>query len=89
MLTCSGDCPKRLMRPNHAPPQCPQFQLQAPIPVSLVFAVSSSTGSLQREQVGNSDLKARFERSGIVTSDGNHQIAQETVAQNGARRRDV
>jgi len=35
MLTCSGDYPKHLLRPNHAPlhrVQCPQFQLQAPIP---------------------------------------------------------
>jgi len=34
-------------------------------PISLDFVVSSSTGSLQIEQVGNSDLKERFERMGM------------------------
>jgi hypothetical protein len=35
MPTCSGLPKKVLLRPDHAPPnrvQCPQFQLQAPIP---------------------------------------------------------
>jgi hypothetical protein len=31
----------------------------------LTLVVSSSTGSLQMEHVGNSDLKARFERMGM------------------------
>jgi hypothetical protein len=34
-------------------------------PTSSTFVVSSSINSLQMEQIGNSDLKARFERNGM------------------------
>src|ERR1700676_1197641 len=55
------------------------------LPTSLTFAVLSSTASLQAEQIGNVVLKARFERRGIRRPFGiNHQIAQETDAQNGS-----
>src|ERR1700692_2112544 len=55
------------------------------LPTSLTFAVLSSTGSLQTEQIGSVVLKARFERRGMRRPFRiNHQSAQETDAQNGS-----
>jgi hypothetical protein len=52
MLTCSGDYPKGLLRPNHASPhkvRCPQFQLQTPIP-ELHFKSFPARGRVYRWQ---------------------------------------